>query len=100
MEEQIEQTIQYLLRIVSQYLEYQHTWEKGERLIEDFKEKFNELYSKNQEDLPDSQNRFHAIDPVFIIALYQIFEGENLTLDEFEQHAVSIYERYMDPMIQ
>ena len=36
------------------------------------KEKFNELYSKNLEDLQDSQSVFHAIDPVWIIALYQI----------------------------
>jgi len=91
-----------LIRMFSEYIEYQYKdkWEKRINLIEHFEEKFNELYSKTQEDLQDFQSRAHTIDPVWIIALYQSLERENLTLDEFEQFVMRIYQFIMDPMIQ
>ncbi len=91
--------IQNLIDMFSQFIEYQYKdkWEKRTVLIEHFKEKFNELHSKNIEDLQDSQS---VIGSVWMIALYQILERENLTLDEFEQFVLRIYQYIMDPKIQ
>jgi hypothetical protein len=86
-----DQIVQYFLLLTENYLNEQYGSESGKKLFETFKKRFNELYLKNEDMMPDALSKQHAITPIFAIALSNALQNENITLEDLKNHILSIF---------
>lgn len=91
-----DQIVQYFLLLTENYLNEQYGSNSGEILSETFKKRFNELYLKNKDMMPDALSKQHAINPIFVIALADALQNENITLKDLKSHTLSIFRTMLE----
>lgn len=65
--------------------------ETAEVYFERFVEAFQRLFEKNEHLMPDAQAKWHAINPIFVLALHEALEPSNVSFEKLKEHVISIY---------
>jgi hypothetical protein len=65
--------------------------EKGEEYFIEFRGAFEKLFEKNESMLPDAVAKRDATNPIFVMALEETLQQENVTLEKLKKHVLSIY---------
>jgi hypothetical protein len=99
-ENRIKQLKKYFFLIIKDYLTKNFSENKGKILNEKFQKLFNELYSQNEDLMPDPISKEHGINPIFIIALYRTLNEQKISLNDFKDIIISIYEIILAEMLK
>lgn len=99
-ENRIKQLKKYFFLIVGEYLTKNFGENDGSVLNEKFQKLFDDIYSQNKDMMPDPISKEHGINPIFIIALYKTLNEQKISLNDFKDIIISIYEVVLAEMLK
>ncbi|MHA2062208.1 MAG: L-2-amino-thiazoline-4-carboxylic acid hydrolase [Candidatus Sifarchaeia archaeon] len=92
----IQQLIQVFFALTEAELKEIYGEEKGLNISCKFQKIFNELLSKNAEMTPDQLSKQHALNPIFVMALY---DAQTISKDDLSEQVLSIYRNMLKPIL-
>jgi len=92
----IQQFIQAFFDLTEVKLKEIYGEEKGMNISAKFQEIFNEFLSKNAEMVPDTFSKQLALNPIFVMALYN---AQTISKDELAEQMLSIYRNMLKPFL-
>ena len=92
----IQQLIQAFFALTEVKLKEIYGEEKGMNISAKFQKIFNVLLSKNAKMMPDTLSKQHALNPIFVMALY---DAQTISKDEFAEQMQNIYRNMLKPFL-
>lgn len=93
----IQQLIQAFFILTEVKLKEIYGEEKGTNVSTKFQNIFNELLSKNAEMMPDPLSKQHALNPIFVMALYN---AQTISKEELAEQMLCIYRNMLKPILE
>ncbi|MHA2020839.1 MAG: L-2-amino-thiazoline-4-carboxylic acid hydrolase [Candidatus Thorarchaeota archaeon] len=90
-DEQLEQLMQYFVKLTENHLTHQYGVERSRTMSVVFKTRFRELMDENRDMMPDSLGRKHGVNPVFVMALDDALSRERPSLENLKRDVLAIY---------